>query len=163
MCGLEKHSFFFHLHAVILPSAGFTPAIMKSRLARGVSLLTKHFQYTVAETAMSRPVGIFAALELFLHNYRSKKKKSSIRIWTPIRYYSLSLPTTRKPFDNWSNFLFLMFVKQKFEVLIMEVEPQKGNSEQFMSVCKVKTPQRLRKSNNVHNFLPQQKSWAPGY
>lgn len=48
---------------------------MKSRLARGVSLLTKHFQYTVAETAMSRPVGIFAALELFLHNYRSKKNK----------------------------------------------------------------------------------------
>lgn len=51
-----------------------------------------------------------------------------------------------------------MFVKQEFEVVIMEVEPQKENLEQFMSVCKVKTPQQLRNSNNVHNFLPQQKS-----
>lgn len=53
---------------------------MKSRSARGVSLLPKHFKYTVAETAMSWPVGFFAALELFLHNYRSQK----ICIWTPI-------------------------------------------------------------------------------
>lgn len=44
----------------------------------------------------------------------------------------------------------------------MEVEPQKENLEQFMPVC-VKTPQQLRTSNNVHNFLPQQKSWAPRY
>lgn len=80
-CADLKNTTFFHLHAVILPSAGFTPAIVKSCSALGVSLLTKHFKYTVAETVMSRPVGIFAALELFLHDYRSQK----IHIWTPIK------------------------------------------------------------------------------
>lgn len=59
-CADLKNTTFFHSHTVVLPSAGFTPAIVKSCSARGVSLLTKHFKYTVAETAMSRPVGIFA-------------------------------------------------------------------------------------------------------
>lgn len=61
------------VHAVMLSSAGFKPALVKSRTVKGVSLmLTKHFKHAGGEMSQTWVfVCFFAVLKVILYDYRT--------------------------------------------------------------------------------------------